>query len=127
MAQLTAPPPETLPEFMRRMRKRRRLTQEQAADGLDVDEKTYTNYEAGKTVPPVRFASIAKLYGVTEGVVAMLAAGRDPGAPPGLSDAQGFWEIVAIVDRVRLGADDVDAANAGDGPPDTGARKRRGG
>lgn len=126
MAHLTAPPPETLPEFMRRMRERRRLTQEQAAARLKVSPRQYLTYEKTGEVPPERFAAVATLFGVTEGVVAMLASGTSEYRATA-AVTRGFWEIVAIVDRVRSGVDDADAANEGDGPEGSGARKPRGG
>ncbi|MGE0161347.1 MAG: helix-turn-helix domain-containing protein [Gemmatimonadales bacterium] len=77
MTQSPVPPPETLREFIRRMRERRELTQEEAAEAVGVGLRQYQSYEAGSAeIPRDRFAAIAKTFGVTEHVVEVLAGGQ---------------------------------------------------
>ena len=80
MSTMTVPPPETLPEFMRRMRERKKdptLTQKEAAEALKISERLYQMWENDEgPILPKYHRAIAELFGVTEHVIRMVAEGR---------------------------------------------------
>ena len=57
---------QTLPEYLKHLRKSRRYTQEEVATRLHISRQTYSHYETGRIRPSINVLyQLAKYYGVS--------------------------------------------------------------
>ena len=77
---------------IKRARERKRWTQRQLADALDVNTKTVDNWEAGRTSPRNRLGALEEVLGIS--------LDAEPGpAPESWRDWTDDWERQIVEDR----------------------------
>ena len=56
---------QTLPEYLRELRKSHHYKQDFVASQLNIIRQTYSHYETGRITPPVKaLCKLSKLYGI---------------------------------------------------------------
>lgn len=79
--------------ILKQMREKKHLTQQDVADGINVNSSTYKNYEYGRREPDLETVSkIADFYGVTTDYL----LGRETGEPETIDKLAGEFNMTAL-------------------------------
>lgn len=91
------------PAALKAARKNAKMTQQQLADALEVEQPTVQRWEAGKRVPdPIQIKAIAKALGIEPEAIYDRAALSQIGLAPSAPGPEATGEIISIWSRMNL-------------------------
>ncbi|MBO5449768.1 MAG: helix-turn-helix transcriptional regulator [Ruminococcus sp.] len=80
-------------DMLKKLRENKKLTQQDVADGINVNSSTYKNYEYGRREPDLETVSkLADFYGVTTDYL----LGRDTGEPEPIDSLASQFNMSAL-------------------------------